>query len=199
MQDILVVEDGLHERERLLKLFTGANYTAAAAESVADAERLLEVMRFRLAIIDIGLGDKSGSYLFEQLRRAGSIPYIIILTGNPSVHLKQRFLEDGAAGYIVKASSAAANESLLDTVRALLGTADVRGVGGIPLTDFLRHYVSEESRQLFLDEQYELPACAHCGSTRYTVTFSHKTQLPPVVEGRVVCAQCFQEMDPEVG
>lgn len=199
MRDILIVEDGLHERERLAKLFAGAQFSVDSAESVSEAERLLALDQYRLAIIDIGLGEKSGSHLFEQLRRSGVVPYIIILTGNPSAHLKQRFLEEGAQAYIVKASNSAANEALLDTVRSLLGSGTVEKSTGIPLAEFIRLYVNGESRDLFLDEELEFPACMHCGSRRYVVTFTHKTQLPPLVEGRVVCAECLAEMDPEVG
>lgn len=199
MRDILIVEDGLHERERLAKLFSGANYTVTAAESVGEAERFLSIDQFRLAILDIGLGDKSGSYLFELMKRASTVPYILILTGNPSVHLKQRFLDAGAAAYIVKASAAAENDALLNTVSSILGTADSEATSGIPLSDFLRLYVTQSSRELFLENDSSISSCAHCGGKEFVVSFSHRTQLPPVVEGRVICAGCKQEMDPKIG
>jgi len=199
MADILIVEDGANERERLIKLFQHASYSVRSAESVEEAERLLTVDQFRLAILDMGLGDKSGSYLFELITRSGKIPYVMILTGNPSVHLKQRFLDEGAAAYIVKASPAAENESLLGTVRSLLGTALVETASGIPLADFLRDYISASSRELFLDSDNRIPVCSKCGATEFIVCFTHKTQLPPIVEGKVMCAACNAEMNPEVG
>lgn len=199
MIDILIVEDGLHERERLQRLFAGARYTVHAAESATEAESLVRVNAYRLAVIDIGLGDKSGSHLFETLKRLPQVPYVIVLTGNPSTHLKQRFLDDGAAAYIVKASPAAANEALVDTVRMLLGSPGQEKLSGIGLPEFLRSYVSAESRELFLDEGQQLPPCAGCGSADFIVQFDHKTQLPPTVEGRVVCALCGKELDPQVG
>ena len=198
MPDILIVEDGLHERERLSKLFTSAMYSVSCAESVQEAERLLEFEQFRLAVVDIGLGDKSGSFLFEQLKRSAKVPFVVILTGNPSTHLKQRFLDEGAATYIVKASPSASNEALLEVIQGLLGAAAAENTLGIPLGEFLRQYVTESSRQLFLDEGNELPACRNCGANSYVVSFSHKTQLPPLLEGKVICSSCFQEMDPEV-
>ena len=118
MKDILIVEDGLHERERLRKLFCEANFSVASAESVGEAEKLLSIEQFRLVILDIGLGDKSGSYLFQSIKRSGQVSFVVILTGNPSIHLKQRFLDEGAAAYIVKASAAAENEALLDRIWA---------------------------------------------------------------------------------
>ncbi len=92
MKDILVVEDGVKERERLRNLFTKEGYKVSACESVGEAEEELKTQNFRLAILDIGLSDKSGSYLFNSIKRLNKVTYIIIFTGNPSVHLKQRFI-----------------------------------------------------------------------------------------------------------
>lgn len=199
MRDILVVEDGLHERQRLERLFTEAGYSLRSAESAEEAERLLTRDQFRLAIIDIGLGDKSGSYLFERLRAAPKAPLIIVLTGNPSIHLKQRFLDQGAIAYIVKASPTASNEALLEMVSSRLGPSTSREVQGIPLEVFVRSYLESNSEKLFLDEHGIAPACGDCGSTSYIVVFDHRTQLPPLVEGSVVCVSCGKPMDPEVG
>ena len=122
MKDILIVEDGLHERERLSRLFSGAQFSVECAENAEEAEHLLGAEKFRLVVLDIGLEDKSGSHLFQQIKSIEEPPFVIVLTGNPSAHLKQRFLDEGAAAYIVKASPAAANEALLSTVQSLLGT-----------------------------------------------------------------------------
>jgi len=199
MRDILIVEDGLHERERLNKVFSAAGYSVSSAESAQEAETLLGLEAFRLAVLDIGLGDKSGSHLFELMRRSNRIPYIIILTGNPSTHLKQKFLDEGAVAYIVKASSAASNESLLDLVRSLLGGAKVESQTGIPLADFIKLYLDSASRELFTDKDQQVPACKYCNAVDFLVIFHHKTQLPPLVEGKVVCAHCLKDFDPEVG
>jgi DNA-binding response OmpR family regulator len=198
MRDILIVEDGLHERERLNKLLSGAQYSVLCAESAEEAERLLEIEKFRLAILDVGLGDKSGSYLFERVKKTSAASFVVILTGNPSAHLKQRFLDEGAAAYIVKASPMANNESLLQLVQSLLGDAKIDLRSGIPLTEFLRDYVDDTSKELFLETSDELPPCRACGNTDFIVTFNHKTQMPPLVEGRVICNACFAEMDPDV-
>lgn len=199
MRDILIVEDGLHERERLEKLFRNSNYSVSCAESVHEAERLLRFEQFRLAILDINLGDKSGSHLFEQIKRSRRVPYVIMLTGNPSIHLKQRFLDEGASAYIVKASPEASNEALLERVRALLGSAQLESITGIPLDDFLKLYVNQDSRELFLDVDGRAPTCSSCGSADFVVTFAHRAQLPPIVEGNVICMACGAPMDPEVG
>ena len=199
MRDILIVEDGLHERQRLEKLFRGARYSVYPAEDMQEAERLIKIEAFRLVILDIGLGDKSGSLLFEQLIRSPKPPFIVILTGNPSIHLKQRFLEQGACAYIVKASAAAESDSLLEFIGSLLGTPRIEAQTGIPLKDFMQLYIDAASKDLFLDHNREIPVCQGCGQRDYIVTFSHKPQIPPQVEGNVICSGCKRELDLEVG
>ena len=199
MRDILIVEDGLHERERLSKIFSVAGYSVSTAESAHEAENLLNLESFRLAVLDIGLGDKSGSHLFEFMRHSNRVPYVVILTGNPSTHLKQRFLDEGAVAYIVKASSAAGNDSLLDLVRSLIGTTESAATTGIALTEFLKLYLSPASSELFLDKDQQVPPCKFCGASEFVVIFHHKAQLPPQIEGKVICAHCLKDFDPEVG
>ena len=138
MKDILIVEDGRQERTRLDKLFTEAGYRVVACESVTAAEQVLGRERFRLAVLDIGLGDKSGSLLFNKIQQNGAANYTIIFTGSPSVHLKQRFLDEGAADYIVKASPAARNDSFLSRVQELIGESVAEGPNGMALEDFLQ-------------------------------------------------------------
>ena len=198
MKDILVVEDGKQERERLERLFAEAGYSVTACESVGAAEESLKEVEYRLAILDIGLNDKSGSLLFTNLKRSGRAAYIIIFTGNPSVHLKQRFIQDGAADYIVKASPQAQNEAFLNRVKEIVGAPQAATPDGLDLDSFLNRYVLATSKQLFLDADNSLPECRNCRSRRYVVTFSHQAQLPPTVSGLVVCAGCGKAMDPEV-
>lgn len=199
MKDILIVEDGAQERERLTQLFTGAGYAVRACHSVADAEAALAGEAYRLAILDIGLNDKSGSYLFGTIKRSGRVPYVVIFTGNPSVHLKQRFLSEGAVDYIVKGSAEAHGDALLGRVAEILGAAQARVVQGIDLEEFLRTQVAEESRRLFLDADNNLPECSRCRARTYVVTFARRPQIPPELVGEVVCAVCGASMDPEVG
>ncbi len=199
MRDILIVEDGKKDRERLEKVFTAEGYSVVACENVTDAEKHLEHDEFRLAILDIGLSDKSGSYLFGNIKRRGKVSYIIIFTGNPSVHLKQRFMDEGAVDYIVKGSPQAQNDQILARVKELLGSAEKRQHDGIDLEYFLNTHVAESSRKLFLGMDNCFPDCTKCGARKYVVTFTQKEQLPPDVTGLVVCAACGTAMDPTVG
>ena len=199
VQDILIVEDGTQERDRLASIFTEAGYSVQAVASVADAESLLSGEQFRLAILDIGLSDKSGSYLFSTLRKDDRVEFIIIFTGNPSVHLKQRFLSEGAVDYIVKGSQQAQNDAIVARIKDLLGNAGANmDTTGIALVDFVSKYVSEKSRSLFYDMDDTFPPCGSCGSRDYIVTFGHKAQMPPEVVGQVICSSCGAIMDPEI-
>lgn len=199
MKDILIVEDGQQERERLERLFTEEGYSTVACDSVANAESYLLSETFRLAILDIGLNDKSGSYLFHQLKQRQGVSFVIIFTGNPSVHLKQRFLAEGAVDYIVKGSPHAQNDAFIARVREVLGSAQEEAVEGVDLESFLQQHVLPSSAQLFLDSSNSFPSCRSCGSTRYIVTFQHQTQMPPELVGMVVCAQCASPMDADIG
>lgn len=198
MKDILIVEDGPDERERLERIFSEAGYAVSACDSVGAAERVLQLETFRLAVLDIGLNDKSGSFLFNTVKRGGRIGAIIIFTGNPSVHLKQRFLDEGAVDYIVKGSPYAQSELFLNRVREVIGAPNSGGTDGMDLEEFLRRFVPEASRQLFLESDNALPECRGCRGRAYRVTFSRQAQVPPEVIGTVVCAACGRVLDPEV-
>lgn len=198
MKDILIVEDGSQERDRLKSVFEEAGYSVVACESVGEAETSLQHEMFRLAVLDIGLNDRSGSYLFSKLKKGGRVSYVIIFTGNPSVHLKQRFMNEGAVDFIVKGSPEAQNDQFIRRVQEVIGDPQEVSSSGIDLEVFLESYLTESSKQLFLDMDDSLPPCRGCGSRQYLVTFSHQTQVPPEVTGLVVCAACAAPMDPEV-
>ncbi len=198
MKDILIVEDSAKDRERLSKLFSSNGYSVIACESVSQAEECLVGERFRLAILDIGLSDKSGSYLFNTIKNTDKVSFIVIFTGNPSIHLKQRFIDEGAADYIVKASPQSQSDNLLARVKDIIGSAGASSVSGMELSQFLNLYLPETSRKLFLDMDNAIPQCRKCGSRNYIITFAQKPQVPPEIQGLVVCAGCGAPMDPEV-
>ncbi len=198
MKDILILEDGQQERERLDGLFSSAGYSVKSCFSVAQAEQCVQAEQFRVAILDIGLGDKSGSYFFSEIKKNGRVSFVVIFTGNPSVHLKDRFLSEGAVDYIVKGSMQAQSENMLGRIQEIIGKPQQKVASGIPLENFLNSYVADKSRALFLDIDNSFPACKGCGSKEYMVEFSSQAQVPPEVKGRVVCAVCGRLMDLEV-
>lgn len=198
MRDILIVEDEPSERDHLKHLFERAGYSVLAAASVDSAQEILQNEKVRLAILDIGLGDRSGSYLFEYLRRTARAHFVLILTGNPSPHLQKRLTDEGAVDYIVKGSPRAADAMLAERVHSILGTPLPPHERRMPLGDFLQRFLPEPMRALFMDVDDQFPACRGCGSRNYVVTFEDRTQVPPEVNGIVVCEGCGRAMDREV-
>jgi DNA-binding response OmpR family regulator len=200
MKDILIVEDGAEERQRLTRVLSEAGYQVDASESVGGAEEAVSREQYRLVILDIGLSDRSGSVLFHSIRKIGKVQNVIIFTGNPSSHLKQRFLDEGAADYIVKGSPAASNENFLRRVQELLGIPKTTAGGdGVDLRDFIRAHLDASSQRLFLEADDQFAPCPKCSGVSYVVSFKNRAQVPPQIVGVVLCAGCGAVMDPEVG
>jgi len=200
MADILIVEDGASERERLQRLFADAGYSVRLAEDYDSAERIISRESCRLCILDIGLSDRSGSQLLERFNSLNQRPIVIVLTGNPSVHLKQSLIDQGASDFIVKASPQAENERILENVRSRLGDplpiSNTKST--IPLDVLLKEFVTENSAELFLDQDNSIAGCPGCGGRKIVMTFSHKLQIPPAIEGLLRCSECGAVYDPEV-
>ncbi|MCI5065436.1 response regulator [bacterium] len=201
--DILIVEDSVRERERLETLFGGLGYTVSSCDSVAEAEQIFAKESIRCAILDIGLTDRSGSVLFQLLKDSQPGCEIIIFTGNPSPYLKQRFIKEGAVAYVVKGSEGASGEAFHRLIENTIGApassgemGDGGGVRGTPLLDFLREHISPPHQGLFFDTDGGFPPCPQCGSREYLVTFSQELQAPPLLKGKVLCAECSHELDP---
>jgi len=198
--DILIVEDGESEQKRLSQLFLGAGYTVACCTRVSEAENYLREQSFRLVFLDIGLEDKSGSFLFNFIKRENKVPFVIVYTGNQSAHLKQRLIAEGAIDYIIKGSTEAQNENLLPRVVEILGAAgQSSGIEGNDLKSFLSQYVSAASRSLFYEGEGDgFPACTGCKGKSYLVSFKEQPQIPPDLKGVVICSSCGKPMDPEI-
>ncbi|RME57803.1 MAG: response regulator [Candidatus Dadabacteria bacterium] len=205
IKDILIVEDTVEQRRRLEKLLSEKGYAVQACASAKEGEEAVLDNSFKLAILDIGLGDKSGSYLFHHLKTSKKVEQILIYTGNPSVHLKQRFLSEGASAYIVKGSKDASDEALLTLIEDLIGLADSESQTTsakeqkLPLLHFIKMYLTEESAALFLEKDGSFPPCSNCGGKDYYLDFTKEPQVPPTITGVVVCSQCGCELDPHIG
>jgi DNA-binding response OmpR family regulator len=199
MLDVLIVEDGKLERERLHSVLGQAGFRVQAVSSVQAAEQALAEESFRLVILDIGLGDRSGSYLFSILQQRQQDCSVIIFTGNPSPHLRQRFIDEGADDFIVKGSKQASSENILARVQALLGEAVVAQQGqAMDLPDFLARFLKDQSQNAFVDQSGQFWPCAQCSGVQYEVAFQTDQQSPPDIIGKIRCKHCGTEMDPEI-
>ncbi len=102
---ILIVDDDRLLRETLAEqLSVDGEFSAAEADSSAQAEQLLGAReaRFDAIILDVGLPDGDGRDLCAKLRRQGLKVPIIMLTGSDGETDVVRGLDSGANDYIAK-------------------------------------------------------------------------------------------------
>jgi two-component system chemotaxis sensor kinase CheA len=118
---LLVVDDALTVRELQRSILERAGYEVRVATDGVDALAKLAEARVDLVLTDVEMPRMDGFTLTESIRALpdiGNVP-ILILTSLASSEDRQRGLEAGADGYIVK--SAFDESSLLSAVERLLG------------------------------------------------------------------------------
>jgi two-component system response regulator PhoP len=117
---ILIVEDETELREQLQQLLREAGF---AVDAVADGREAVFMGReypFDLAVVDIGLPDKSGVEVIREWRELDRRFPVLILTARGRWQEKVEGLEAGADDYMVKPFH---HEELLARIRALLRRA----------------------------------------------------------------------------
>ncbi|WP_193212794.1 response regulator [Luteolibacter marinus] len=120
MESALIVEDLAEPREWLAGVvrtaFPGCRIHAAA--TLADGLRAVEMERFGLALIDLGLPDGSGFDLLRELQRSSPATRCVITTVMGDDAKIVTALAGGASGYLLKEQSAE------QTVRQLVQLAE---------------------------------------------------------------------------
>jgi DNA-binding response OmpR family regulator len=127
---ILVVEDDEPTRTFLADNLTADGYELLVAETAADALAQLETQFPDLALIDLGLPDRSGLEVIERVRSSDgvasridpSVP-IVVLTGRAGELDRLRGFERGCDDYVCKPFS---YPELRARVAALLKRAELR-------------------------------------------------------------------------
>jgi DNA-binding response OmpR family regulator len=127
---ILVVEDDEPTRTFLADNLTADGYELLVAETAADALAQLETQFPDLALIDLGLPDRSGLEVIERVRSSDgvasridpSVP-IVVLTGRVGELDRLRGFERGCDDYVCKPFS---YPELRARVAALLNRAELR-------------------------------------------------------------------------
>lgn len=116
--NILIVEDDKELGENLFGVLTKELYDVKIAQTGYDANRLLELKEFDLAILDINLPDMSGLDVLKYLRRELKLKtQVLILSSKAEVEDKIAGLDGGADDYLAKPFSII---ELLARIRALL-------------------------------------------------------------------------------
>jgi DNA-binding response OmpR family regulator len=127
---ILVAEDDATTRTFLADELTADGYELLVAETAADALRLLETKFPDLAILDVGLGERSGLEVVRRIRAAdGAVSRIdpdvpvLVLSGRCGEVDRVRAFDCGADDFVAKPFSYA---ELRGRIGALLRRAERR-------------------------------------------------------------------------
>ncbi len=144
---ILIVEDD-HKIARIIKAYLeGADFRVIHADTARDAlSKAMEELPLAV-ILDLGLPDKSGEELCQELKELGSFP-VIMLTAKSSEEERIAGFALGADDYVVKPASP---RELVYRVKAVLKRYDGVGSSAKP--------VSFNNGTLVLDSQRHTLTC----------------------------------------
>ena len=129
MPRILIVEDTSEIAEALEHHLQRRGYTTAVASRAAQAGALVASERPDLIVLDLGLPDRDGYTVLEQLRARGHDTPVLILSARREEADKIQGFQLGADDYVTKPFSAV---ELMARVAALLRRAELRVVPAAP-------------------------------------------------------------------
>lgn len=101
-QRVLVVEDDRPLRTTLAATLRAEGHLAIEAGGVAEARRKLAETKVDIVILDLGLPDADGMALLVDLRRAGDLLPVLVLTARGDEAAKVAALDAGADDYVTK-------------------------------------------------------------------------------------------------
>ncbi|MBI3548625.1 MAG: response regulator [Elusimicrobia bacterium] len=111
---ILVVEDSPIARVMLIEMLSLRGHeTVAEAETMQDALAAFAKHRPDLVTLDLSLGQDSGLNVIKELKKIDRAAKILVISGNVQKGIRDKVLESGAAGIIVKPFSLADLDSAL--------------------------------------------------------------------------------------
>ncbi len=99
---ILCTEDDADTRELIILTLRFAGYEVKATDSAEEAIDLLTKERFELCLLDNWLSGTSGVDLCKQIRQFDAMTPILFYSGAGLNTDKERALNAGAQGYLVK-------------------------------------------------------------------------------------------------
>ena len=102
MHRILIAEDEPRIASFIQKGLTSHGFMTAIAVNAEEAISQALAADFDLLVLDLGLPDKDGHQVIEELRGQGATLPIIILTARDDIHDKINGLEGGADDYMTK-------------------------------------------------------------------------------------------------
>ncbi len=102
MYRILISEDEPRIASFIQKGLKANGFTVSIAKNAVETLNLVLGSEFDLLILDLGLPDKDGLQVLEELRGQGATLPIIILTARDDIDDKVKGLEGGADDYVTK-------------------------------------------------------------------------------------------------
>jgi DNA-binding NarL/FixJ family response regulator len=102
--ELVVVDDSELLRRKLKEVVKAIPGLVLAGEARTAAEGLALIRRCRpdVVLLDIGLPDRSGVEVLEELMTEARPPRVIVLAGNPTPALNRRCLDLGAEHFLEK-------------------------------------------------------------------------------------------------
>lgn len=142
---ILIVEDDLKIARIIKAYLEGADFRVVHADTAAEALKKAELEIPLAVILDLGLPDRSGEELCQDLKELGSFP-VIMLTAKSSEEERITGFALGADDYVVKPASP---RELVCRVKAVVKRYDQSGITDGPVSynkgelilDSMRHTV----------------------------------------------------------
>lgn len=99
---VLLVEDSEDLAEATQRRLSRSGMACDLAANLADARACFEVQSYDAVILDINLPDGAGTDLLSEMRRAGQVVPVLMLTAQFSVDDKLSAFSLGADDYLVK-------------------------------------------------------------------------------------------------
>jgi two-component system, OmpR family, KDP operon response regulator KdpE len=128
---VLIVEDDKPLRTTLAATFKAEGYAVIEAGSVTSARQRVAEGQIDLTVLDLGLPDQDGMALLSEMREAGDLTPVVVLTARDNEASKVRALDLGADDYVTKPFGVA---ELLARVRSALRHG-VQMRGGLPVVE----------------------------------------------------------------
>ena len=114
MRKLLLLEDDIALGEGIRLALKGGETEITLCRTLSEGRRALDQSTFDLLILDINLPDGSGLELLREVRRASTVP-VILLTANDMETDIVGGLESGADDYITKPFSLAVLRARVNT------------------------------------------------------------------------------------
>ena len=114
--EVLIIDDEIQIRRLLRMVLQEAGYLVREADSAVAGEREILQCNPCAVILDLGLPDKSGLEMLEELRKWNSVPVLILSVFGQEKN-KVAALDAGADDYLIKPFG---ENELLARLRALL-------------------------------------------------------------------------------